>query len=124
MLYHEFSRINRQRSEHPTGFGHDLDSWSPAEWVMAFVGEFGEMCNVLKKIMRYRDGVRGNREEETVAALKTKARQELGDAGVYLDLLAQRLGFNLFDAMLEVFQSKSEEIGYKPPKPEDENGSG
>jgi NTP pyrophosphatase (non-canonical NTP hydrolase) len=57
-----------------------------------------------------RDGVRGNKE--TTEEVQAKLRQELGDTFVYLDLLAQSLGFNIGDAALEVFNSKSAEIGY------------
>ncbi|MCS3725476.1 MazG-like family protein [Bradyrhizobium betae] len=76
----------------------------------ALAGEVGEAANVVKKLNRYRDGVVGNKE--TYDELHVKLRRELGDVGVYLDLMLQRCGCTLEEAMREVFNSKSGEIGY------------
>src|SRR5688572_30875047 len=62
MTFGAFAAMNRTRSEHATGFNHALDSWSPSDWVLAFIGEFGEACNAMKKLNRFRDKVRGNKE--------------------------------------------------------------
>lgn len=105
-----FARINRERCESPKGFNHRLDSWSTSDWFTAILGEFGEAANIAKKLNRVRDGIRGNKETEQ--QLRDKLRQELGDTFVYLDLLAQSLGFKIGDAALEVFDSKSKELGY------------
>ncbi len=108
--FNEFSKANFTRCEAPTGFNHPIGSWSFSDWFLAFVGEAGEAANVAKKLNRYRDGIRGN--SETQDALQAKLRQELGDAFVYLDLMAQSAGINIFDAAIEVFDRKSAEIGY------------
>src|SRR6188474_1749001 len=44
------SQVNLDRALvwHPGG----LEEWSPAEWGNALAGETGELCNVLKKILR------------------------------------------------------------------------
>ena len=76
---------------------------------IAVLGELGEAANIAKKLNRVRDGIPGNKE--TVDTLKNKLRQEIGDAGVYLDLLAQSAGFNFGAAMIEVFNAKSTELG-------------
>lgn len=110
MNFRDFSKANRLRCESPAGFNHALGSWSLSDWITATVGELGEAANVAKKLNRIRDGVRGNKESE--AQLRDRFRQEIGDVGVYLDLLAQAAGFNLMDAMIEVFDRKSAEIGY------------
>lgn len=110
MHYDQFSKANLTRCEAIDGFNHKLSAWSISDWLVAFVGEFGEMCNVQKKLNRVHSGIRGNRE--ATPDLVQKRRRELGDAGVYLDLIAQRMGFNLLDAMVEVFNLKSEELGY------------
>lgn len=110
MTAREFSVMNRERCEAPNGFNHKLDSWSTSDWFTAILGELGEAANVAKKINRVRDGIRGNKETEQ--QLRDKLRQELGDTFVYLDLLAQSLGFYINDAALEVFDSKSKELGY------------
>ena len=111
ITFKDFSRANRRRCESKRGFNHRLDSWSTSDWFVAIIGELGEAANVVKKLNRYRDGIRGNKE--TRAALRTKLRKELGDTQVYLDLIAQSLRFDIFDAAVEVFNEKSKEIGYR-----------
>jgi NTP pyrophosphatase (non-canonical NTP hydrolase) len=109
--FEDFSSYNRERCESPKGFNCKLDSWSNSDWFTAILGELGEAANVAKKLNRIRDGIPGNKETEI--ELRNKLRQELGDVFVYLDLLAQRNGFLIGDAALEVFRSKSKEIGYE-----------
>lgn len=106
-----FSAMNRTRCEAPTGFNHPLSGWTTSDWFTAIMGELGEAANVAKKLNRVRDGIPGNKEKTD--ALKVKLRQELGDTFVYLDLLAQSLGFNIGAAAQEVFDEKSKEIGYE-----------
>jgi NTP pyrophosphatase (non-canonical NTP hydrolase) len=110
VTFGQFSQANRERCESPDGFNHPLDGWSTSDWFLAAVGELGEAANVAKKLNRYRDGIPGNKESE--AELREKLRKELGDTFVYLDLLAQSLGFSIADAAVDVFNAKSIEIGY------------
>ena len=105
-----FSEANRLRCESPNGFNHRLDAWSTSDWMVALTGELGEAANIVKKLNRARDGVPGNKKTEQ--ELRDDLRRELGDVFVYLDLLAQSLGFNIAEAAIEVFNSKSHEIGY------------
>jgi NTP pyrophosphatase (non-canonical NTP hydrolase) len=76
----------------------------------ATMGELGEAANVVKKLNRVRDGVPGNKQ--TADQLRDQLRKEMGDVFVYLDLMAQSLGFSIADAAAEVFNAKSAEIGY------------
>jgi NTP pyrophosphatase (non-canonical NTP hydrolase) len=110
MTFEEFSKANRTRCESPDGFNHLLEEWSTSDWFLAALGELGEAANAAKKLNRSRDGIPGNKESDD--ALREKLRKEIGDTGVYLHLLAQSLGFKLGEAMVEVFDSKSAEIGY------------
>jgi NTP pyrophosphatase (non-canonical NTP hydrolase) len=110
MTFDEFSKANRERSEHPSGFGHPLSGWSTSDWFLAAMGELGEAANVAKKLNRERDGIKGN--NVTADALRAKLRGEIADTFIYLDLLSQSLGFNLGDAVKETFNRKSIEIGY------------
>ncbi len=105
-----FSQRNRKRCEHPKGFKHSLDSWSFSDWYMAFIGEAGEAGNVAKKLKRYIDNIPGNKESRE--ELENKLALELGDAAVYLDLLAQSAGLDIDACREAAFQSKSKEIGY------------
>ena len=110
MTFAEFSRANRTRCEHPEGFNHPLAGWSTSDWFVAIMGELGEAANIAKKLNRIRDGIPGNDEDET--ELRMKLRKELADTYVYLDLTAQALGIVLEHAVVEVFDDKSEKIGY------------
>lgn len=110
MTFGQFSQANRERCESPDGFNHQLAGWSTSDWMTATMGELGEAANVVKKLNRVRDGVQGNKQ--TADQLRDQLRKELGDVFVYLDLMAQSLGFSIADAAAEVFNAKSAEIGY------------
>lgn len=110
MTFHEFSWINRTRCESPTGFNHQLASWSASDWMTATLGELGEAANIIKKLNRVRDGIPGNKE--TPKELREKLKSELADTFIYLDLLAQSQGFELGDVVMETFDAKSRHIGY------------
>jgi NTP pyrophosphatase (non-canonical NTP hydrolase) len=110
MTFEQFSEANRARCESPQGFSHPLSGWSTSDWMTALVGEVGEAANVVKKLNRVRDGVPGNKL--TPDELRDQLRRELGDVFVYLDLMAQSLGFSIADAAAEVFNAKSIDIGY------------
>lgn len=108
-----FSAVNRDRCESPSGFNHALSSWTLSDWATAFVGEAGELCNVIKKLNRVRDGIPGNTVSEE--ELRQNLRDEIADAYTYLDLLAQAAGVNLPLAVWDKFNRKSAEIGYEEP---------
>lgn len=111
MTFNEFSEENRKRCESPNGFQHKLSDWSLSDWFTAILGELGEAANIAKKLNRVRDGIRGNKETEP--ELRDKLKRELADTFIYLDLTAQAAGFRLGDVVLEVFEAKSQELGYK-----------
>lgn len=100
----KFSIENRDRY-------HRLDSWSLSEWMTATLGELGEAANIVKKLNRERDGIRGN--SATAEALRLALRREIADTFIYLDLMAQAAGFYLEDAVVETCEAKSKEIGYR-----------
>ncbi len=105
----EFSKVNRERSESLGGFNHRLEDWSLSDWFTAAVGELGEAANVAKKLNRYRDGINGNTQSE--AELRVQLARELADTVTYLDLLAQREGIDLWAAVRDTFNRKSDQIG-------------
>jgi len=98
---------NLERCE--KGFGHSLDSWSVAEWGNATAGECGEACNVAKKLLRFRDNVKGNKlsKEEYLKELAS----EIAGMLIYADLWAASQGINLAEAVIDEFNKKSNEIG-------------
>lgn len=109
MKFCDFSRINRRRCESPSGFNHALKSWSLSDWMTATMGELGEAANVAKKLNRVRDGIPGNNQSED--ELRAALRDEVADAFIYLDLLAQSEGFLIEDAVRDKFNRTSEKIG-------------
>jgi len=111
LTFDAFSAVNHDRCQSRQGFNHPLDSWSTSDWFLAVLGELGEAANIAKKLNRVRDGIPGN-GPITQNELQAKLRREIADAFIYLDLTAQSLGFHLSDAVIEVFNTKSAEIGY------------
>ena len=105
-----FSEQNRKRCESPTGFNHPLHSWSLSDWMTATAGELGEAANLIKKLNRYRDGIKGN--TLTVEELNNMLADELADVACYLDLLAQAAGFDLETIRENKFNKVSKRIGY------------
>ena len=78
---------------------HSCDDWSPTDWATAVAGEVGEACNLIKKLRR------GENIQEAVIAM------EIADAVIYLDLLADRLGISLGEAVGVKFNIVSERVG-------------
>lgn len=109
MSFEYVRNVNRQRALewHPGG----LEEWSPAEWGNAAAGEMGELCNVLKKLLRHEKGINqanGLSRDE----LLEMAAQEIGDTYLYLDLIAQRLGLEMYDCIRDTFNRVSEREGF------------
>ena len=108
-----FSQRNRKRCEAADGFNHTLHSWDLNRWMVATLGELGEAANIIKKLNRVDDGVPGNSPDETREVLQSKLADEIADAAIYLDLLAQRAGFDLETIREVKFEKTSKKIGYK-----------
>lgn len=70
-----------------------------------FAGEAGEVCNVIKKLERERLGIRGSRD--TVEHLA----EELADAVMTADLIANQVGIDLAAAIVTKFNATSEANG-------------
>ena len=110
MTFREFSEANLKRCESPSGFDHKIDSWSLSDWMTATMGELGEAANIAKKLNRVRDGIAGN--SQTPSELRSAIRDEIADVLIYLDLMAESLGFRLEDAVRDKFDRTSSKIGY------------
>lgn len=105
---------NVKRCESPEGFNHKLDSWSTAEWMCAAAGELGEAANIAKKMLRITSGIQkvNKWKDMDIDVLRQELAGEIGDAIVYLDLIAKKEGIDLKAAITYSFNKKSEEIGY------------
>lgn len=108
LSFSELSRINRIRCE--SAF-HKLDTWSPADWATAMGGECGEALNVVKKLRRLEDGKQLANIPTNHSSLVEHLGDELADMVVYADLLAQRMGIDLGEAVIRKFNKVSERVG-------------
>lgn len=93
-------------------FGHGLNEWNELEWAGAMCGEAGEAANVAKKIRRIADGCHVNTNEQDADALRDALVKELADVVIYADLLAQRVGMSLADAVQAKFNEVSLRVGF------------
>jgi NTP pyrophosphatase (non-canonical NTP hydrolase) len=91
---------------HPGG----LESWSLSDWGVALAGECGEVCDVIKKLNRVRDGMGGNKRAPT--ELRSDLADEIADTYLYLDLLAQAAGIDLGEAVKRKFNAVSDRMGF------------
>lgn len=107
LTFSELEHVNVARCS--VGFGHDLDSWSVAEWGCAAAGELGEACNVARKLLRMRDQLPGNKGE-TIAELEEKLGREMADTIIYISLWAASQGIDLEAKIIQVFNEKSDQI--------------
>jgi len=105
----ELQKANIERCT--AGFGHELDGWSVAEWGCAAVGELGEACNIAKKMLRLRDGIKGNDPRMTRSTLRADLAREMADTVIYLSLWAASQNIDLEEAVISAFNNKSIEIG-------------
>jgi NTP pyrophosphatase (non-canonical NTP hydrolase) len=86
--------------------------WTLAEWTNAMAGECGEACNISKKLLRDDLGMVGNFKVPH-KELREKLGDELADVVIYASLTAERLGIDLGDRIKEVFNKKSEQLGFE-----------
>lgn len=110
----DFTRMNIERSQSPDGFNHQLSDWSLSDWMTAAMGELGEAANIVKKMNRNRDNIRGNKETED--QLRVKLAGELADVFIYLNLMTVAAGLSPTRIVRDKFNRKSEEIGYAGPR--------
>lgn len=103
------SQINKERALewHKGG----LEEWSPAEWGNAAAGEMGELCNVLKKMLRISTDIQ-QANGKSFQQLRQMAAQEIGDTFLYLDLVAQRLDLNIETCIRDTFNRVSDREGF------------
>lgn len=93
----------------PPGYG--MCGWTLSDWLTATCGELGEAANLIKKLNRQRDGMRGNKDA-TEALLREALASELADVAIYLDLLAQSAGIDLGSEIIAKFNRTSIENNF------------
>lgn len=94
-----------------------LDEWSIADWATAMAGEAGEVCNAVKKLRRIEDEIANISDPERQLSTRQEALKKIGeeiaDTLIYLDLLAQRCGINLTEAVIEKYNLVSAKYGFE-----------
>lgn len=93
------ARIPKFRDKHGR-LCHNFDGsdWSVSDWLMALMGELGELANLLKKVKR---------GDYTEAEASAEVAKELADVQIYLDILAYRCGVDLGAATVSKFNEVS-----------------
>ena len=105
----EVTQINHRRAL----AWHGPTEWSLSDWAVALAGEVGELCNVVKKLNRIRDGLPGNKEGVTKESLEIDLAKEIADVYLYLDLFATAVKVDLPAAIKFKFNEVSQRIGFK-----------
>lgn len=92
-----------------------LSSWSALEWAGAMCGEAGEAANVAKKLKRIDDNMfnisKGKLDLDR-DVLRDRLAREAADTFLYLNLMCAREGISLASAIVEVFNTKSQEYNF------------
>jgi NTP pyrophosphatase (non-canonical NTP hydrolase) len=109
-------RFKNRRGEpaHTDPFGRD---WSPADWMVAVVGELGEAANVMKKIRR------GDFSATELVGVMSELRKEFADVITYIDLLAVQYGVDLGEAVADKFNEVSDRVSAEVYLWTDSNGA-
>ena len=108
--FEEFAKVNRERVEewHST-VGTE---WDASDWAVAVTGEWGQACNLLKKLKRGELGLAGNKAEETFQQLHTDLGEEMADTLTYLFCLADAVGVDLPKEVRDKFNKVSEKFNF------------
>lgn len=86
----------------------DGSDWTPADWLVAVVGELGEAANVMKKLKRGDFGAVGTPEHDKAMS---ELRKEFADFITYADLMAMQFGIDLGNAIMCKFNEVSMQVG-------------
>ena len=91
----------------------ELSIWSGLEWCGAMCGEAGEAANIAKKLLRWEQGLRGNREaENNPETLIVNLGTELADTVLYAMLAASRYRIDLENCIRTKFNETSIQQGF------------
>jgi NTP pyrophosphatase (non-canonical NTP hydrolase) len=87
---------------------HGIESWSDSDWIVAILGELGELASLIKMRNRERDGLAGNKFSPT----DEQVANEAADVYTYLDLFCARNGIDLGRAAVDKFNEVSVRVGF------------
>lgn len=83
----------------------DGSDWSPADWMVAVVGELGEAANLMKKIRRGDFAT-----ERDLLEAEAKLQKEFADFVTYADIMAAQFGIDLGEAVMNKFNEVSRRV--------------
>jgi len=94
----------------------DGSDWVINDWIVAVLGELGELANLAKKLRRGDFGLDDDVPEdvvrkEAVATYRDWLANECADVAIYLDLLLYQLRRDLGEAVRRKFNRTSDKIG-------------
>lgn len=102
------ANIARCKRWHTAG----LEDWSSDRWLLATVGEFGELTNAYKKLWRIEGGManisEADRQLSTRTAAIEKIAEEFADTFIYLNLYALRNDHRMIGEIVATRHSKEE----------------
>jgi len=99
-----FNTLRSGNSKRAEQFPGRSSEWNLAQWMNAAFGELGEAANILKKI---------DRGDFSLEEGRARLAEELADATIYLDLLAQKAGIDLGPAVMDKWNRDSRKHGIK-----------
>lgn len=97
-----FAELRTANQGRLPSFGVACQQWEPRDWMLALIGEVGELANIMKKV---------SRGDEPLGACMQEVRDELADIQTYLDLLSASLRVDLGHATRSKFNLVSERVG-------------
>lgn len=123
-----FDQLRKANVDRCREIFHELDAWSPTDWMTGAAGEAGEVIEVLllalttiskstlvansvKKLRRIDDGTNQAKDPQSREEAINAIADELADSIIYQDLLAARLGIDLWQAIANKFNAVSEARG-------------
>jgi NTP pyrophosphatase (non-canonical NTP hydrolase) len=103
MTFADFQRINKERC---TAVFHPVpsDRWPFQNWALCVAGEAGELCNIVKKVLRGDFPLESARED---------ILREVADIITYCDLLCTELGAETGQVVMDKFEEVSKRHGYE-----------
>jgi NTP pyrophosphatase (non-canonical NTP hydrolase) len=102
-----FSALRAANVSRKARWHGEADEWSGADWSNAMCGEAGEAANVVKKLRRHETHTGTAYNTPEVEALLPMLAEELADVVTYCDLLADKYGINLGEAVVAKFNRVS-----------------
>lgn len=99
--FKEFQKLNARRCNE--AFEHGVGDWPVQNWALAIAGEAGELCNLVKKVLRGDYSLEEKRQD---------ILREVADVMTYCDLLMSHLHAETHDELMRKFNEVSARVGW------------